>query len=256
MPELPEAETIVRTLRSSVEGRRIVRAEFFARRVCQHAPGLLEGRRIDTVTRYGKHIHFQLDSGVLAVKLGMTGSLLVNQQPGGYTRARLILDQGTVCFDDTRQFGSLQWQPDSGNRLGPDPLEITAEEFARRLGNRNTEAKRALLDQSFVRGVGNIYADEALFRAGIHPRARTRRLRVQRARHLHASLAELLEEAITLRGSSVSDYVDASGQEGDFQTLHRVYRKHGEPCVQCGTEIRRIVITQRGTHFCPNCQRR
>jgi formamidopyrimidine-DNA glycosylase len=113
-----------------------------------------------------------------------------------------------------------------------------------------------LLDQKFVRGLGNIYADEALFRAGIHPLARTRTLRKARAEALHAVIVELLEEAIAHRGSSISDYVDAEGAPGAFQLRHQVYGRQGEACVRCGNGIERIVVSQRGTHICPRCQRR
>lgn len=258
MPELPEAETIVRGLRPHVEGRRIVRAEFYARRVSPDAPEPLAGRQVIAVRRHGKQVLLCLDSGAsILIKLGMTGALLWNGESGPYTRARLDFEGGgALLFDDIRQFGSLRLVQEVGGKLGPDPFEITAEDFAARLRSRNTQVKRALLDQSLVRGLGNIYTDEALFRAQIDPRARTRRLRRDRAQRLHAEIVALLDEAIQLRGSSISDYVDAQGQRGTFQTRHQVYGKAGQPCPHCGTPIERIVIAQRGTHFCPRCQRR
>lgn len=256
MPELPEAETIVRTLRPHLEGRAISAAEFRTRRVSKQSAADLFGRTIVAVQRYGKQPLLALDRGWVRVKLGMTGALLVGRDPGPYTRAVIQAGSTTLLFDDIRQFGSIELLESPPDDLGPDPLEIADAEFAQRLRERDTEIKRALLDQSFVRGLGNIYADEALFRAGIHPKARTRRLPLARALRLHAETAELLALAIEHRGSSISDYVDAAGERGGFQRLHRVYGKEGEPCPQCGTPIRRIVAAQRGTHFCPSCQRR
>lgn len=257
MPELPEAETIVRGLRPYVEGRRIAGAEFFARRVSPDAAEVLAGERIAAVRRYGKQVLLVLESGAsILIKLGMTGALLWNGEPGPYTRARLDFEGGGVLlFDDIRQFGSLRLVREPPGGLGPDPFEIAGEDFGARLRSRNTEAKRALLDQSLVRGLGNIYTDEALFRAGIHPRARTRRLSMARAQRLHAEIVGLLDEAIELGGSSISDYVDAEGRRGMFQTRHQVYGKTGQPCRRCGMPIERIVVAQRGTHFCPRCQR-
>ncbi|MEZ5357156.1 MAG: bifunctional DNA-formamidopyrimidine glycosylase/DNA-(apurinic or apyrimidinic site) lyase [Bryobacteraceae bacterium] len=255
MPELPEAETIVRTLRPKLEGRRIMAVEFAAARVSRDDPAALAGRAIVSVERYGKQILIGLDRGWILVKLGMTGKLLAGGEAGAYTRAVFTLDSGSLAFDDVRQFGSIAILDAPPDRLGPDPLEIDARAFADRLKARDTEVKRALLDQSFTRGVGNIYCDEALFRAGIHPRARTRRVSRARAENLHRELTALLRLAIDHRGSSVSDYVDASGARGGFQEMHRVYQKKGQPCPRCGSPIRRIVVAQRGTHYCARCQR-
>lgn len=257
MPELPEAETIVRGLRAALEGQRIASAEFFAKRVSPDDPDALSGRRIRAVKRYGKQVLIDFEDGAaVLVKLGMTGALRLANDQTPYTRARLNLDSGaTLLFDDIRQFGSLRLIAAPPAKLGPDPLEITADDFVARLRARDTQLKRLLLDQTFLRGIGNIYADEALFRAGIHPKARTRRLSAARARALHEAVVRLLQEAIELRGSSVSDYVDAEGKKGGFQLLHNVYRKHGQPCPRCGHLIARTVIGQRGTHYCPACQK-
>lgn len=255
MPELPEAETIVRSLRPYVEGHRIVSAEFLSARVSKNKAAALAGRRVKSLGRHGKQLLFELDQGWMLVKLGMTGSLLWNAVATPYTRARLRLDNGVVLFDDVRQFGSIEVR-EAPPELGPDPLEIDASELAARLKRRERAIKPLLLDQKFLRGIGNIYADESLFRAGIHPKAKACRLKPERARGLHRAIQEVLREAIEHRGSSVSDYVDASGEKGDFQARHRVYQKQGEPCMNCGAEIRRIMLGQRGTHFCPNCQRR
>jgi formamidopyrimidine-DNA glycosylase len=179
--------------------------------------------------------------------------------PGKHTHAILTLDQGVLLFDDSRQFGSIQFSeefPARVARLGPEPLEIAPELFAAELKRHKTRIKALLLNQRFVRGVGNIYADEALFRAGIHPLAIASRLRGERPQRLHEALTAVLTEAIAAGGSSISDYVDAQGRKGFFQFSHRVYQHTGEPCVTCGTAIRRVVIVQRSSHFCPQCQRR
>lgn len=163
MPELPEAETIVRSLRGHLEGARITRVEFRSARVSKSDPARLAGTTVAGVNRYGKQILWELDRGWVLVKLGMTGALLWNSEPGPYTRALVELTNGHVCFDDIRQFGSLSVMATPPNTLGPDPLEITSAAFAQRLRQRDTEVKKLLLDQKFVRGIGNIYADEALF---------------------------------------------------------------------------------------------
>jgi formamidopyrimidine-DNA glycosylase len=139
--------------------------------------------------------------------------------------------------------------------LGPEPLEVTLEEFARRLKLRRSPVKAVLLNQAVVRGVGNIYADEALFRAGVHPKRVAASLRADRVERIFLAMREVLAEAIESRGSSVSNYVDADGRRGGFQTEHRVYQRTGEPCVNCGSAIARIVVGQRSTHYCKKCQK-
>ena len=141
-------------------------------------------------------------------------------------------------------------------RLGPEPLEVAVEDFAVALRGRKTSIKALLLNQMFLRGIGNIYADEALFRAGIHPQASASKIRGERARRLHGAIVEVLTEAIEAGGSSISDYVDAQGRKGFFQFSHRVYQRTGEPCVTCGSKVRRVLVAQRSSHFCPKCQKR
>ncbi|MGA2275779.1 MAG: bifunctional DNA-formamidopyrimidine glycosylase/DNA-(apurinic or apyrimidinic site) lyase [Bryobacteraceae bacterium] len=264
MPELPEVETVVRSIAPLV-GRRIVSAEFRAARIFrggdpERMAARLAGRRIAAIRRYGKFILVSLSGGgYLLLHLGMTGRLLVGGAPSKHTHAILTLDRGVLQFDDSRQFGAIEVHEDFPARvarLGPEPLEITAQRFARSLRRHRTCVKALLLNQAFVRGVGNIYADEALFRAGIHPMAHTARLRQDRALRLHQALAAVLTEAIAAGGSSVSDYVDADGRRGFFQVSHRVYRRTGEPCVNCGAAIRRVLVAQRSSHFCPRCQKR
>jgi len=263
VPELPEVETVARSI-APVIGRRIVSAEFRCLRILRGDPdqmsAALAGRRIRGIRRRGKFIVLDLDNGhCFTVHLGMTGKLLMSGAPGRHTHAVVNLDRGVLRFDDQRQFGRLEVSrglPARVEKLGPEPLEVTLEEFAARLKRRKARIKGVLLDQHFVRGIGNIYADEALFRARIHPLAISSRLRPDRIQRLHAAVVDVLTQAIEKGGSSISDYVDAEGRRGFFQIEHRVYQRTGEPCLTCGTTIRRILVAQRGTHFCPRCQRR
>jgi formamidopyrimidine-DNA glycosylase len=265
VPELPEVETVARSIAPLV-GRRIVSAEFRCLRVLRGGDPdamakSLRGRRIAAVRRYGKFIVVSLlGGGYLLVHLGMTGRLLLGGPVGKHTHAILTLDRGGVLlYDDSRQFGRLQYSAEFPQRiakLGPEPLEVPFEEFAGSLRRRKTRIKALLLNQDFLRGLGNIYADEALFRAGIHPLATASRLRRDRARRLYEAIHAVLTEAIAAGGSSISDYVDAQGRKGFFQFSHRVYQRTGEACVRCGTPIRRLLVAQRSSHFCPRCQKR
>lgn len=264
MPELPEVETVVRSIGPLV-GRRIVTAEFRNLRVLRGGDpdamaARLAGRCITAVKRYGKFIVASLGGGgYLMMHLGMTGKLLLGGESGKHTHAILTFDRGILLYDDSRQFGCIELSeefPRRVARLGPEPLEISVEDFMAGLKGRKTAIKSLLLNQTFVRGIGNIYADEALFRAGIHPLAKAWRIRADRARKLHEAIIAVLTEAIAAGGSSISDYVDAEGRKGFFQFDHRVYQREGEPCLVCGTPIRRIVVTQRSSHFCPRCQKR
>ena len=264
MPELPEVETVARSIAPLI-GRRIVSAEFRSLRVLRggdpdRMAARLAGRRIAAVKRYGKFIVVPLDGGgYLLIHLGMTGKLLLGGPVGKHTHAVLTLDDGVLLFDDSRQFGSFQLSeefPARVERLGPEPLEITFEDFQTALKRHKNRIKSLLLNQRFLRGVGNIYADEALFRAGIHPLTLANRLRGDRPRKLYDAIREVLSEAIEAGGSSISDYVDAQGRKGFFQFSHRVYQRTDQPCVNCGTKIRRVIVTQRSSHFCPKCQKR
>jgi formamidopyrimidine-DNA glycosylase len=262
MPELPEVETVVRSLRRSIVGRRILNAEFNQLRVLKGRPGetakALIGRRIEAIERHGKFIVIRLDRGVLVVHLGMTGKLLVDSPQTRWTHAIFTLDDGVLNYDDQRQFGRIEYGealPQRVVALGPEPLEITFDEFAGRVMRRHAAIKAVLLNQAVVRGVGNIYADEALFRARIKPEHVAASLSKAAIRRLYDAMRQVLIEAIESRGSSVSNYVDAEGRKGSFQLAHRVYRRTGKPCVKCGTLIKRTTVAQRGTHFCPRCQR-
>ncbi|MEP6715922.1 MAG: bifunctional DNA-formamidopyrimidine glycosylase/DNA-(apurinic or apyrimidinic site) lyase [Terriglobia bacterium] len=253
---------MVRTLRPAIVGRRILNAEFGKLRVLRGLPletaAALAGQRIEGIERHGKFIAIRLQRGFLVVHLGMTGKLLVEAPRTKWTHAIFTLDHGVLTYDDPRQFGRIEYGVELPARvaaLGPEPLEVSVDEFARRLKLRRSPIKAVLLNQAVVRGVGNIYADEALFRAGIHPRRVASSLRRDRVANLHAAMQQVLLEAIEARGSSVSNYVDADGRKGSFQNAHRVYRRTGKPCVHCGRPISRITVGQRGTHFCPKCQK-
>lgn len=287
MPELPEVETIARGVDARLRGDLIVDAWFgshrepFKNSARRQAAGLRE-RRIQTVHRTGKHIVFELGAqsegspiddhspdqrGAIAaqwiVHLGMTGRLLVTT-PGAevvkHTHARIGLASGReLRFVDPRRFGRLEFR-DLGKGQGfagpgAEPLEIGAGEFAALFRGRKLAIKAALLNQTLLAGVGNIYADEGLFRAGIRPRRPAGRLTVAELNRLRTALKGVLEAAIRQGGSSVSDYVDAEGVRGFFQLEHCVYQRTGEPCLQCGSPIKRIVVGGRSTHYCARCQR-
>jgi len=288
MPELPEVETIARGVDARVRGDRIVEAWFssyhqpFKTPPRRQAKGL-EGRVILAVHRTGKHIVCELgrlDSVGAArsrpleqdnnqveaqwiVHLGMTGRLLVTTPDGPvapHTHARLTLGSGReLRFVDPRRFGRLELR-DLGHSMGftgpgKEPLSIGPEEFAALFRGRKLAIKAALLNQTLLAGVGNIYADEGLFRAGLRPRRRAGRLTRSELERLRVALRKVLEQAIHAGGSSVSDYVDAEGMRGFFQLEHRVYRRTGQPCLSCNTPIRRVVVAGRSTHYCPQCQR-
>ncbi len=269
MPELPEVETVVRTVAPHLAGRLIHSAEFNSRFV---TPGnrralaeRLAGRRIESVRRRGKFIVVTLDpvankKDLFTIHPGMTGRLLIAGKliagkPGEHTHAIFTLDDGVLLYDDPRQFGKIEWNPARVARLGPEPLEISFEDFRARL-RRKSRIKTLLLNQSFLAGLGNISVDESLFAAGIHPLASAARVSGPKAARLHQAIREILSAAIAAGGSSISDYVDAEGRRGWFQVSHQAYGREGEPCPNCGTPIRKIVVAQRGTHFCPKCQKR
>src|ERR1700689_704691 len=278
MPELPEVETIARGVDERLRGDRIESTWFSEKpEPFKSSPQAmakeLPGRRIDRVYRVGKHIVFDLEDkptkGKHAglqwiVHLGMTGRLLVADAATPvprHTHGILHLASGReLRFVDPRRFGRLALHSVSAEKTsfagnGQEPFNISQDEFAALFRPRRTSIKAALLNQKLLHGVGNIYADESLFRAGIRPRRMARHLNRAELDRLHASVQSVLREAISLGGSSVSDYVDAAGVAGFFQLQHRVYLRTGQPCLVCGTPIRRIVLAGRGTHYCTHCQR-
>jgi formamidopyrimidine-DNA glycosylase len=274
MPELPEVETVANGVHARVAGERIVSAWFSAKpEPFKVAPALmaeaLEGRTIERVHRVGKHIVVDLASATgvpvaeWIVHLGMTGRLLVSEATVAlppHTHARLELSSGReLRFVDARRFGRLDLRvlEQVARFTGPglEPLTISAEAFAGLFRGRKLAIKAALLNQTLLHGVGNIYADESLHRAGIRPSLAAGKVSRPRLRRLHEELQAVLRSAIALGGSSVSDYVDADGVRGFFQLEHRVYARKGLPCLACGTPIRRTIIGGRSTHSCPRCQR-
>ena len=270
MPELPEVETVVRTLRPHIIGRTITRAEFHSRFVTPGDRDALAvnvaNRRIDAIERRGKFIWLQLDEGHLAIHLGMTGKLLFdglanfNSSYPLHTYGIFELDaDARLFYHDPRQFGRIEFSQKTPPRiaaLGPEPLTIPQSDFLTNLKRRPTKIKPLLLNQAFLAGLGNIYVDEALFRAAIHPNTPAAKISRPKATALHQAIIDILRTAIEHRGSSISDYVDADGARGNFQSLHQVYGRDGQPCTDCGATIKRILVAQRGTHFCPKCQRR
>jgi formamidopyrimidine-DNA glycosylase len=287
MPELPEVETIARGVQERVRGDRIVHAWFGRHKEPFKTPPAgqakaLEGRVLLSVHRAGKHIVCELgpaaqrtnqNSQTAAapdahpdaqwiVHLGMTGRLLVTTPEApiaAHTHARLALESGReLRFVDPRRFGRLELRdlrrtkPFSAS--GAEPLTIESQPFAALFRGRRLAIKAALLNQTLLSGVGNIYADESLFHAGIRPRRSAGRLTKAELERLRLALRQVLEHAIQLGGSSVSDYVNADGVRGFFQLEHCVYLRTGLPCRRCQTPIRRILLAGRGTHFCPNCQ--
>ena len=266
MPELPEVETIRRTLAPAVEGRTITAARFHWARTCvgdvAATEAALAGQGIERLDRHGKYLLFRLCKdgarSLLAIHLRMTGNLLLNGSPGPYTRAEMLLEGGSsLVFHDIRKFGRWQWSerlPPRLAELGPEPLEIGREAFAALLGARQARLKALLLDQRFLRGLGNIYADEALFRARLHPERRASSVGPRKAGDLHGAIQSVLREAVAAGGTTIQNYVDSEGSQGYFQLHTEAYGKAGKPCSRCGTPLRRILVVQRSTHFCPRCQ--
>jgi formamidopyrimidine-DNA glycosylase len=287
MPELPEVETIARGLAARVTGDVIESVWLGSKPEPLKSPAAkiaatLEGKRITGVRRVGKHIVFDLELNAGAgieskrkrrslgtnmrhtksveqwiVHLGMTGRMLFcspHAQIEKHTHAIVKLVSGKeLRFVDPRRFGRLSVATDF-QAAGTEPLEIELLSFVDLFRTRKTAIKGALLNQKLLRGVGNIYADEALFRAGIRPRRSASSLTREKLRKLYLAVQEVLKEAIMLGGSSISDYVDSNGDEGSFQLQHRVYGRAGEPCLICKTPIKRIVIVGRSSHYCRKCQ--
>ena len=275
MPELPEVETVANGVHDRVHGQRIESVWTSGKLQTFKSPEaeiaeVLTGACIERVQRVGKSIVMSVtraqgrgsspEPAEFLIHLGMTGRLLVSE-PGvplpPHTHAVLALSGGSeLRFVDARRFGRLSVttaSPYSGP--GAEPLTISEEEFIQLFKGRKTPIKAALLNQSLLHGVGNIYADESLFRAGIRPRRQAGRLTRAELGRLRVALKEVLLHAIQLGGSSVSDYVDADGVRGFFQLEHRVYRRTGMPCLVCGAAIRKITVGGRSTHFCSTCQR-
>jgi formamidopyrimidine-DNA glycosylase len=274
MPELPEVETVARGLRLVLPGRRILGVRLGKTDFIDDPAALkreLPGKTIASVKRYGKFLVLALDRAngsagelSLLIHLGMTGQLVtcVAEAPvRPHTHAFLLLDDGReLRYTDIRRFGKIRILTNGEHasalgKLGLDPLEATEAEFIGRMRGRRARVKALLLDQRVLRGIGNIYTDESLWRARVHPKRLGANLKDAELRRLYRAVRDVLNEAIRLRGSSVSDYVDADGQSGEFQLRHRVYQREGQKCSRCKAKIRRVVVAGRSSYFCPGCQR-
>jgi formamidopyrimidine-DNA glycosylase len=279
MPELPEVETVVRGLRASLPGRSILSVRLGKTDFIDDPAALgenLPGRKILAVTRIGKFICIALSrSGEparesvadlhLLIHLGMTGRMAVrspSEPVVPHTHGFFELDDGNeLRYTDIRRFGRILLVPADGlhefqNRLGHDALTISERDFTKEIQRRRTRIKAFLLDQTALRGMGNIYADESLWSAKIHPERLAASLSTQEIVRLHKAMLQILRAAIKLGGSSISDFLDAEGKRGSYQVRHRAYGREGERCFRCGAAIERIIVAGRSSHFCPRCQPR
>lgn len=277
MPELPEVETVVRGLRQTILGRRILSVTLRKTDFIDD-PALLErylpGRVIESVERHGKFMLLRLvmraaseakeeAPASLMVHLGMTGQLGPSAAAvpwEKHTHVSFALDDGReLRYTDARRFGRMAYLTEELlekelQRSGADPLRVNEDEFLRRIKNRKARIKALLLDQSVLGGVGNIYADESLWAAKIHPARMAASLKREELLRLRKLLKEILEKAIVMRGSSISDFLDATGEPGEYQRHHRVYGREGGACYRCKSLIRRSIVAGRSSYFCPKCQ--
>jgi formamidopyrimidine-DNA glycosylase len=272
MPELAEVETVARGLRRLI-GRRIAGVRFgktdFIRDPDRIA-SLLPGGCIEEIRRHGKLLLIGFDRKPsadrfwLAIHLGMTGQLVIhdaNDPLRPHTHVRFSLEGGgELRYIDIRRFGHMRTaspeeMAELTARLGAEPLEVSEAEFRARLGSRAARVKALLLDQSVLRGLGNIYADESLWRARLHPTRRGSELTPEELGRLRRAIRTVVREAIRRRGTSISNYVDSRGRPGTYQERLRVYRRLGRSCPRCGAKIERAIVAGRGSYFCPRCQR-
>jgi formamidopyrimidine-DNA glycosylase len=271
MPELPEVETTRRGIRAALVGQRVRAFDLREPRLRWPVePGIaaaIAGQQVRDVERRAKYLLVRLERGTLIAHLGMSGSLRV--MPAGSPRLLhdhydLVLDSGQCLrFNDPRRFGSLHWCPGDPHAhplladLGPEPLDdaFGAGHLAARARRRKAAVKLFLMDQRIVVGVGNIYASEALFRAGVRPRRAAGRVRPAEWERIAAAIRAVLGDAIRQGGTTLRDYVNADGTPGYFRQQLYVYERAGEPCRRCATPIRHLVQGQRSTYFCPQCQK-
>jgi formamidopyrimidine-DNA glycosylase len=269
MPELPEVETIVRGLRPTLPGKMIEHVQVLRPDILRQPPGdfsaRLTGRTFESLHRRGKNIVAHLTEGlVLVVNLGMTGRLLLarDDTPATHPAVRLTLNEGPLLvYDDVRRFGAVEAIDENAwavrdRGLGPEPLSssFTARRLQADLSRSISPIRSWLLDQRRVAGVGNIYANEALHLAGIHPQRSARSMTEDEARRLHRAVRRTLRSAVENRGTTLRDYRDASGRPGDNAVRLRVYGRDGEPCLRCSTRICRLVFGNRTAFHCPRCQ--
>lgn len=266
MPELPEVETIKRELEKAVLGKRITE-------VCVYNPAVirdpspdrfkreLAGLRVKSILRKAKALILELSNGKsLVIHLKMTGQLIY---PGSGKKSRVVFklsDGKGLDFNDQRLFAELRLLDDWHNLkfirgLGPEPFDLNPDEFKKMLSRKKTKIKPLLMDQTFISGIGNLYAAEALFRAGIRPERPASSLSGKEKERLFKEINDTLREAIQHKGSSVDQYVQLSGEPGDYVKYHKVYGREGKPCLACKTPIKRISLSGRGTYFCPECQK-
>jgi formamidopyrimidine-DNA glycosylase len=272
VPELPEVETVVRDLRPLLVGRSIVEimvSKKALRRKWSRTWGAqLLGRRACAIHRRGKWILIDLGDPWLLVHLGMTGQFtVVSAEVPRETHTHVIFsldDANELRFRDVRRFGSVTYYPSLEKlnalflqkALGPEPFDLDSASWRESLRNTRRSLKAILLDQTVVAGVGNIYADESLFEAGLHPGILGHAIKPSQAERLREAIVAVLTHAIERRGSSIRDYIGGSGLKGQMQDEFCVYGRTGEPCLRCQTPIVKITLTGRSTHFCPKCQRK
>ncbi len=268
MPELPEVETIVREIRPLITGEQIAGVQSlwpktFVNKAGQSPVGL----RIQSVQRHGKYIIFNLEKGYLIIHLRMTGKLSVHHNTVPLKKKkhlRLIVKFSSgkrLLFDDTRKFGRVYYvlsRQDILKQVGPDAFDsaFTFERFYESLKKGRSNIKAFLMSQKWVAGLGNIYTDESLFLAKIHPEQKCFKISKRRAQHLFEAIHFILKRAVENMGSTISDYRDAYGNPGKNQLFFKVYRRAGQPCFECGTLIEKKRVAGRGTHFCPKCQKK
>ena len=270
MPELPEVETVSRHLRPELVGATITGFDALWHKVTAPSPAAsfgekVLGRTITDVRRRAKFILLQLDVGLIHIHLRMTGRLFAGwadlPEPR-HLRARFTLSGGRdLYFTDARKFGRIGYVPALAAleaRLGPEPLEeaFTSGRLFKMLRGHNRQIKPLLLDQAFIAGLGNIYVDEALHAAGIHPLTSSGRVARAKAEKLHHAIRDILTAAIASRGTTIMNYVDGEGQPGGYAVELQVFGREGEACMTCGTTVVKTWVGQRGTHLCPRCQRR
>lgn len=270
MPELPEVETIVRDLSSVLIGQKVVEARFLNNRIRENCDykraSILKGRQLKNISRRGKNIVFHFTKNIaLICHLKMTGKLLIKADSNldkKHLHFFIKFEKSKLNYYDVRKFGRICIIKEKNlinhprlKKLGPEPFEITPELFADIIKKRKKAIKLALLDQEVVAGLGNIYADESLFYAGIRPTLKASGISRIRLKRLHSSIIKVLNAALNYRGTSVDDYLDGFGQRGGFQNQIAVYGKTGQPCPNCGIQLKRIVLGGRSTHYCSKCQR-
>lgn len=269
MPELPEVETLLRQLKEPLTGARVSKVCIYDGRVLNVPADLCETRLknqvFEKIFRRGKYLCFQAGSRQLWFHLGMTGRLFLAAESSLAHTHLAVEFQGCrqkLFFSDPRRFGRVVYHEEGKTRLpegilrtAPDPFEISADHFVRAFQGRTGLIKSLLLNQRLVSGIGNIYADESLFRAGIRPRRRASMLSRERLKALYSAVLAVLDEAIRGGGSSIDDYRHLDGKKGSFQDRHRVYGRGGKPCPACREPIKVIVISGRSSHYCPLCQK-